>query len=122
VTIARIFNQTKATELAARARIADRFFPRMWGLLGRSGLAAGEGLVIVPCKSVHAAFMRFPLDVIFLDRQGVVRHQMVLRPWRFSPIVPSAHIVLELPSGVIAAARTAVGDMVRIEPEAPDET
>lgn len=120
--IARIVNQTKATELAARAHIADRFFPRMWGLLGKPGLPVGGGLVIVPCRSVHAAFMRFPLDVIFLDRQGVVAHQMELRPWRVSPIVRVAHVVLELPVGTIAAARTAVGDVIRIEPEAPDET
>jgi uncharacterized membrane protein (UPF0127 family) len=122
LTIARIRNETKATDLATRARIADRFFPRMWGLLGRSDLPAGEGLVIVPCRSVHAAFMRFPLDVLFLDRHGVVRHQMQLRPWRFSPVVPSAHIVLELPAGAAAIAKTAVGDVIRIEPEAPDET
>ena len=121
MTIARIRNETKATDLATRARIADRFFPRMWGLLGRRGLPSGEGLVIVPCRSVHAAFMRFPIDVLFLDRQGVVRHAMQLMPWRFSPIVPAAHLVVELPLGAIAAAKTAPGDVVRILPEAADE-
>ncbi len=116
--IARILNETKATELAARAQIADRFFPRMWGLLGRSTLPPGGGLVIVPCRSVHAAFMRFPLDVLFVDRRGVVRHVMQLRPWRLSPIVPTAHMVLELPLGAVAAARTTPGDVIRILPEA----
>lgn len=121
MAIARIVNETKATDLAVRARIADRFFPRMWGLLGRRDLPAGEGLVIVPCRSVHAAFMRFPLDVLFLDRQGVVRYAMQLMPWRFSPIVPAAHLVLELPLGTVARAATACGDVIRILPEASDE-
>jgi uncharacterized membrane protein (UPF0127 family) len=121
VAIARILNESKATELAERARIADRFFPRMWGLLGRPGLPAGEGLVIVPCRSVHMAFMRFPIDVVFLDRQGVVRHAMQLGPWRFSPVVPSAHLVVELPFGTLARTATAPGDVIRILPEASDE-
>jgi len=121
MAIARILNESKATELAGRARIADRFFPRMWGLLGRRSLPAGEGLVIVPCRSVHAAFMRFPLDVLFLDRQGVVRHAMQLLPWRFSPVVPAAHLVVELPFGTIARAATAPGDVIRILSEASDE-
>ncbi len=117
----RIVNETRATELATRAAVADGFFSRMRGLLGKSGLPRGEGLVIIPCKSVHGAFMRFPLDVLFLDRQGVVRHAMQLRPWRFSPFVPSAHLVLELPYGTIASAATEPGDVIRIVPEAADE-
>ena len=118
MAIVRIVNETRATDLATRATVADGFFSRMRGLLGRSALPQGEGLVIVPCKSVHAAFMRFPIDVLFLDRSGVVRHAMQLMPWRFSPVVPAAHLVLELPYGTIAAAATAPGDVIRMVPEA----
>ena len=118
MAIVRIVNETKSTDLATRATVADGFFSRMRGLLGRRDLPQGEGLVIVPCKSVHAAFMRFPIDVLFLDRSGVVQHAMQLMPWRFSPVVRAAHIVLELPCGTIAAAGTAPGDVIRIVPEA----
>lgn len=118
---ARIVNETKGADLAGRARVADRFFSRMWGLLGRSDLPQGDGLIIVPCRSVHGAFMRFALDVLFLDRQGVVRHQMRLRPWHFSPVVSGAHLVLELPDGTIAHTATSVGDVIRILPEGNDE-
>jgi len=120
MSFARIVDVTKATDLAERARVADRFFARAWGLMGREVLAPGEGLVIVPCRSVHMAFMRFALDIVFLDRRGDVCRVMNLRPWGFSPVVRTARTVLELPEGTIARARVEVGDRIDIV-EGPDE-
>jgi len=73
---------------------------RMIGLLGRSSLPAGHGLLITPCKQIHTWFMRFAIDAVFLDReQRVVHICSDLRPWKLSPMVWKARSVLELASG-----------------------
>jgi uncharacterized protein len=106
-------NLTREAALATTGRRADNPWTRLVGLLGRSGLAAGEGLHILPCKSVHCWFMRFPIDVIYLDReQRVVKTVPTLRPFRFSWGGRGAHSVLELPAGAIAATDTSIGDQV----------
>ena len=68
----RVRNLSRDADLADHATVADNFWRRLRGLLGRSGLEAGEGLVIRPCNSVHMLGMRFPLDVLYLDRAGTV--------------------------------------------------
>jgi len=68
-----------------RCRVADRPLARLRGLLGRAALEPGEGLLITPTGSVHTCFMRFPIDVVFLDRDGAVLGVRAdLRPWRAS--------------------------------------
>ena len=63
--------------------LADRPWARMWGLLGRRSLPWGEGLLLRPAASVHTFFMRFPIDVVFLDRElTVLGVTPELRPWR----------------------------------------
>lgn len=94
---------------------ADTFRLRLLGLMFRPSLAAGEGLWIEPCKSVHTHFMRFPLDLLFIDRQLNVVHVIPgLAPWKLSPVVRSAVAVLELPAG--AAQGTAPGDRLACDP------
>ncbi len=111
-------NLTRGTWLATEAAEAGGFWARGWGLLGRSGLGAGEGLVIAPCRSIHSWFMRFPFDAVFFDREYRVRHLIQAMPaWRFSRYVRRAYGVLELPAGVIAASRTQVGDQLEISRE-----
>ncbi len=106
-------NETRGTLLATAAWRADNPWTRFVGLLGRSVLAAGEGLHIIPCQSVHCMFMRFPIDVIYLDRQRrVVKTVPALRPFRFSSGGRGAHSVLELPAGTIAASATSAGDQI----------
>ncbi|MBP5296859.1 MAG: DUF192 domain-containing protein [Bacteriovoracaceae bacterium] len=88
--------------IARRVEIADNFFSRGKGLLGRSFLAPQTGLLIRPCNSIHTFFMQFPIDVIFLDGQGqVIKIQRNLAPWRL--VWPSwrATQVLELPAQTI---------------------
>ena len=66
-----------------RCLVADSPWPRMRGLLGRSGLESGEGLLLRPTGSVHTFFMRFPIDVVFLARDGeVLKVARALPPWR----------------------------------------
>ena len=111
----RIVNESRGAVLATRATVADSFWTRLRGLLGRSELAAGDGLVIEPCSSVHMLGMRFPIDALHLDRSGMVlRIVPELAPNRFGPLVKGSHAVLELPAGTAAATGTVAGDRVVI--------
>jgi hypothetical protein len=108
-------NQTRATVLAEAADVADTSAKRRTGLLKHERLAPGEGLWIVPCESVHTFFMKFPIDLVYLDRDRKVRKVRPAVPaWRLSACL-SAHSVLELPAGVIQESGTSVGDNLAIE-------
>jgi len=97
--------------LADRARRADTAWTRMRGLLGTSGLGPGEGLVIVPCNSVHMFWMRYPLDIVFASASGEVLGVVEnLRPWRMTRVYWGARYAIELPVGAIAATGTREGD------------
>ena len=72
------------------------------GLMGRRRLEPGQGLWIEPCNSIHMFFMRFAIDVVFLDREGRVKRVLLkLKPWRVSPIVFGSRTVVELPAGTL---------------------
>src|SRR6478672_7291847 len=88
---------------------------RMRGLLGRRGLAQGEGILLEPAGSIHTFFMRFPIDVVFLDReQRVVRVVPNLGPWRTAG-VRKARAVLELAAGEAARLGVMPGSALRLE-------
>jgi uncharacterized protein len=111
----RVRNLTKNTLLADRADIADTSATRNKGLLKHTGLAEGEGLWIVPCEGVHSFFMKFAIDVVFINKKRVVtklRPNMVKSRIAFSV---RAHSTLELPVGMIQKSRTAVGDQLDLE-------
>ncbi|MGC8881606.1 MAG: DUF192 domain-containing protein [Bryobacteraceae bacterium] len=115
----RILNRTRGTVLATRAETAGDSGSRRRGLLGRTSLDEGEGLWIVPCEAVHCFFMKFTIDVVFLDRaKRVVKVRPSLRPWRISGSL-RAHSVLELPEGTIRATGTRPGDELEFEQTGP---
>ncbi|WP_084185288.1 DUF192 domain-containing protein [Desulfonatronum thiodismutans] len=104
------FNTANGTQLASRLEKADRLAARVKGLLGRRGLESGHGLWIEPCKQIHTFFMRFPIDVVFIDsRHHVLSMRSGFLPWRLSPFLFSARSVLELPTGMLEG-RVRVGD------------
>ena len=106
----RVSNPTRGTVLATCLEVADSGPKRSKGLLGRKGLATGEGLWIVPCESVHTFFMQFSIDLVYLDRKNTVRKiRQSVPPWRLSACL-TARSILELPSGTIRATRTERGD------------
>jgi hypothetical protein len=112
----RILNRTRSSEIASAARRADDFGSRLVGLMGSPGLPEGGALVLEPCASIHSCFMRFPIDVLFLDRRGVVVGLIeAMRPWRLSRIYRGARIAIELPAGTIAASATSTGDEIQFE-------
>jgi uncharacterized membrane protein (UPF0127 family) len=108
-------NLTRNTVLADSADVADTSEKRRTGLLKHTQLDPGTGLWIVPCESVHSFFMKFAIDLVYLDREKKVkkvRHRMV--PWRVSACL-TAHSILELPAGVLEATGTLAGDQLAID-------
>jgi uncharacterized protein len=93
-----------------RCTVADTMFTRMRGLLGRKELPRGDGMLIRPAPSVMTFFMRFPIDVIFLDRSGTVLKVVEnLKPWHTSGC-RRAHSTLELAAGEARTRAITVGD------------
>lgn len=109
-----VHNGTRDTTIA-RAEWRGSMLGRARGLLGKKGLAAGEGIVISPCASVHMFFMRFGIDVVYIDRDGqVVKAVRGLKPFRISFGGHGARVAIELPVGTIEATETREGDRLAI--------
>ncbi len=89
--------------------VADSFVSRLRGLLGRDSLPAGHGLFLSPASSIHTFFMRFPIDVVFLDRDLVVRRVVSELPRSRFASARGARRVLELPAGQARASGIAEG-------------
>ena len=84
--------------VASAGRVADGFWARFRGLMLAPPLPAGAGLVIVPCSSIHTQFMRFPIDVLYVNKEDViVGIDRNLRPWRIGRFYKQVHYVVELP-------------------------
>ena len=108
----KISNLTRQVVLADCVEVADHGAARRRGLLGRDALPAGEGLWIVPCESVHTFFMKFPIDLVYLDRNKKVKKvRSSVPPWRLSACL-SAHSIIELASGTIEITQTRQGDVL----------
>jgi uncharacterized membrane protein (UPF0127 family) len=108
-----ILNTTKQTVLGERIRVAETALSRMVGLLRDRGLEPGCGLLIYPSQAIHTVAMRFPIDVLFVDRDWRVVHARPnMVPFRLTGIHWKARCVLELPSGVIADTSTTIGDQL----------
>ena len=111
----KVRNPARSSVLATDACIADTSAARCVGLLRHRSLPPGEGLWIVPSEGIHTFGMKFPIDVVFLDRKKKVlkvRHSMV--PRRLS-LCLRAYSVLELPAGTIEATGTRHGDQLEFE-------
>ena len=110
----RLVSETTGKTVVARLRIADGFWSRLAGLQFRRPLPADAGLLLVPCNSVHTCFVRFPVDVVFLDGKGsVLAVRRNLRPWRLALGPRKSHAVLEVIAG---SADVQPGEKLRLEP------
>jgi uncharacterized membrane protein (UPF0127 family) len=109
-------NLTKNQILAERLECADTVLTRMRGLLGKDSMAAGTGLLIKPCKGVHTICMKFPIDVIFLDKDNVVLAiAEKLLPNRMTRVFLRASSVIELPAGTLENTMTNIADRIKID-------
>jgi uncharacterized protein len=114
-SLARVLRAADGAVVCERCEIPESSFGRMRGLLGRDRLDPGSGMLIDSAPSVHMFFMRFPIDVVFLDRDWKVlsvRHE--LRPWRVAG-ARGAVAALELPAGGAATAGIEEGDALALE-------
>lgn len=99
--------------VVSHCEVADTLWARMVGLLGRRSLAPGQALWIEPCNSVHTFFMRFAIDVVFLDASGLVlKIYEGMAPWRASWMHWRAHVALELAAGEAARAGINPGEVL----------
>lgn len=112
-----VYNRTRETFVATDANVADSYFPRLIGLLGKTKRWAqhGKGLWIIPSRGVHTIGMLFPIDLIFLSKDKEVVHvEEYVRPFRISKVSLKATSVLELPAHAIYRSKTQVGDKLEI--------
>jgi uncharacterized protein len=118
-----IVNTTKGTVIGSAIRVAATTRARLVGLLGKTHLDPGEGLLIVPSSGVHTWGMRFPIDVVALDRRlrvvGVWQH---LGSFRIAAVGWTTRSVLELPAGTIRRSQIEVGDQLNVIPASAART
>ena len=119
-TIGKKFNQEDIgmnlplEERTISVKVANTMFRRAVGLLFSKKLTQGA-LILYPCKSIHMFFMRFPIDVVFLNKEKVIVQCIEhLKPWKVSPIVKESYYVLELPVGSINNFHFRKGIKIRI--------
>jgi|SRR5579859_986887 len=116
--VLRVVNETRGTVLGERVRVADTGLTRIVGLLGERELPAGDGLLIMPSQGIHTWGMRFPIDVVILDRGwNVLALRRRMRAFRMTRLFWKAAAVLELPPGMLDSTATAVGDTLAFERE-----
>lgn len=107
-------NTASNTTLAENVIIADNFLSRLLGLMVKDELPKGHALLLFPCSCVHTFFMRFPIDAIFLDKNGqVIRIMRNIVPYKFGPWVRGAVKSLEFPANSSDVANTRVGDKIK---------
>ena len=108
-------NETRQTTLADGAAVANTSASRRTGLLKHERLEPGDGLLISPCSAVHTFFMKFPIDLVYLDKRRKVRKvRRAVPAWRLSACL-TAHSVLELPAGTVERTGTEVGDELAVD-------
>jgi len=116
----RLYNVTRSKVLCENCRVANNIFTRVRGLLGRSTLDNNEGLLIVPCPSIHMFGMKMSLDVVFLNKENIVTDFVEnIAPGKYylaQNHFGKAHSALEVAPGTIEATSTQRGDEIRLEP------
>jgi uncharacterized membrane protein (UPF0127 family) len=111
----RVTNATRGIVLGETVDVADTSAKRRTGLLNHTSLEPGQGLWIVPCEGVHTWFMKFAIDVVFLNKKRqVVKMRKSMGRWRLAMSL-RAHSVLELPAGTLEHTGTQKGDQLVLE-------
>ena len=112
----RAANPARGSVLGTRIALADRWWLRLRGLMGRDTLPVGEGLILRPCRAIHMRGMAFPLDVAFHDRSGaVVAAYHSIPPGARTRWHKGARDALERPAGTLTASGTAIGDTIVLD-------
>lgn len=102
--------------IAANTRTAYSFLKRLRGLLFTAELSEDCAMHIQPCSKIHTYFMNYPIDVLYLDRRGmIVGLEEALEPGRLGKRWPQVHSVVELPVGKISKTHTKLGHQLEIK-------
>jgi len=114
----KVVNRSKNNRvLLYQAEVADTYFTRLIGLMGRPSLPEGRGMLIIPCRSIHTLGMRFSLDIVFLDWENrVCRHSFCVPPGRVVKGGKRAYCVIEARAGSFSKDMVEIGDCVWILP------
>ena len=106
-----LINVTRGVTVAASTRLADTFWTSFVGLMGAPQLPASEALLITPSSSIHTHFMRFPIDVLYVNKDDViVGIDRGVKPWRFGHFYKGVRYVVEMTAG--GALGCEVGDRI----------
>ncbi|MBM3779385.1 MAG: DUF192 domain-containing protein [Acidimicrobiia bacterium] len=112
--VCRLLRVTDGQTLAGRILPAFDSRGRRRGLIGRAGLDADEALIISPTKALHTWFMRFPIDIAFVSRDGtVLKTRHAVTPWRVTACA-RAHAAVELPAGTLVRRAVRPGDVLLV--------
>ncbi len=108
-----VFNKTRGLIISQNVKLADNFFKRLVGLISEKEISGDYGIMIPNCISVHTCFMKFAIDVVFIERSMRVIDISMLKPWRFSKIYPQAYGVLEFKAG-FTYDKISIGDLIEM--------
>jgi hypothetical protein len=109
-----LIDLTTGKTLVEKVLLADGFLGRFLGLQFRRRLPPGVGMLLVPCRSVHTCFVRFPIDLAYIDRHGrVLAVRKYLPPWRAAVGAPGTFAILETPAGDVEIA---AGQLLALQP------
>jgi uncharacterized protein len=112
----RLVHAASGRVLATRLEKPRTFFGRGLGLMFRRTLAPGSGIWIAPCSGIHTFFMRFPIDVVFMDRaHRIVKVCPALKSWRMVPLVLGAHSVVEMAAGTLDGLPLTRGEQLDLQ-------
>ena len=112
----KLYNVSKGSEISSSVKMADSFFKRLMGLMGKNGLGKEECLIIKPCSSIHTFCMKFSIDVVFMDREGkVVKLIRGITPKKMVMPIKEAYFVVEFDSRNEMTFEIEEGDVLKIE-------
>jgi uncharacterized membrane protein (UPF0127 family) len=101
--------------IAHDVKEARSFQDRLIGLMFKTKMSGFDSLLIQPCNSIHTCFMKYPIDVLFLDESNKIVHIIkLMKPWRFSSLYLKSKKVLELYGGILPE-NIKVGDEVSFQ-------
>ncbi|MCF7888001.1 MAG: DUF192 domain-containing protein [Candidatus Omnitrophica bacterium] len=110
----KIVNETKDVGIVSSAEVASGFFQRLFGLIFRNNIKDDQALIFYQAPSIHTFFMRFPIDIIFLDREMKVKRIVnSLSPWRVV-FCKDAYVTIELPVGKAKQNNISLGDKIEL--------
>lgn len=112
----KIYNSTQNNLIVDDVKMAKTFFTRSVGLLSKASISDDEGLIIKPCCSVHTFFMKFNIDVLFINKQNkIIALYKNVPKNKILPIHLNSNYVIELSAGSINSKNIQKGDMVNCE-------